>query len=415
MKRFIFSILCVSVFFIGVGSLVERTGAKFKSDEKALALISKARQAIGGDAAVNSVQSMVIVGKTTRQMKLNGVSQPHTGETEIAVQFPDKMSRTMKMGHGDASGDAVKIFDKQIDVVVVGGDKDKMIVKLDGAGHGEGTGANISKKIIVKKDDGTVTELTGADADKWIAEHPGVPGEKHVFIKKGDGDVQEFKTSTSDKVIVRHGEGGNATFTTKDGKTFDIQKGDHTFMRTADGHGDMTAHHTAMKSNDMLRLTLSLLLTAPQGMDVEYTYDGTGDVDGRSCNIVLASFGGQSYKLYLDAGSNLPVMMSYSGMRMPKVFTFTAKPDKAASGEKETILFDHKVEAPKGNAELQVRFSDYRSVNGVQFPYKWTQTAGGEPDETFDVTSYEINPANIADRFKGQKVMVRMTKPDGQK
>ena len=52
MKRFIFSILCVSVFFIGVGSLVERTGAKFKSDEKALALIDKARQAIGGDAAV---------------------------------------------------------------------------------------------------------------------------------------------------------------------------------------------------------------------------------------------------------------------------------------------------------------------------------------------------------------------------
>lgn len=407
MKRFIFSILCVSVFFIGVGSLVERTGAKFKSDEKALELISKARQAIGGDAAVSSVQSMVIVGKTTHQMKLNGVSQMQTGETEIAVQFPDKMSRTVKMGHGDANGDAVKIFDKQMDVVVIGGDKDKIRVKIDGAGHGEGTGANISKKIIVKKDDGTVLELTGADADKWIAEHPGVPGEKRVIIKKGDGDIEEFKTSTSDKVIVRHGDGGNATFTTKDGKRFDIQKGDRRFMRTPSGHGDAARH------NDLLRLTLSLLLTAPQGLDVEYTYGGTGDVDGTSCNIVLASFGGQSYRLYLDGGSNLPVMMSYTGMRMPKVFTFTANPDKAASGDK--MIFDHKIESAKAASELQVRFSDYRSTGGVQLPYKWTQTAGGEVDETFDVTSYEINPANIADRFKDQKVMVRMKKPDGEK
>ena len=409
MKRFIFSILCVSVFFIGVGSLVERTGAKFKSDEKALALIAKARQAIGGDAAVSSVQSMVIVGNTTRQMKLNGVAQPQTGETEIALQFPDKMSRTIKMGNGDASGDALKVMDKQIDVVVVGGDKDNMKVTVDGAGHGNGTGANISKKIIVKKDDGTVLELTGADADKWIAEHPGVPGEKHIIIKKDGGETEEFKTSTSDKVIVRDGNGGNATFTTKDGKTFDTQKGDHTFMRTAGGHGEMGRH------NDLLRLTLSLLLTAPQGMDVEYTYGGTSDVDGTSCNIVLASFGGQSYKLYLDGGSNLPVMMSYTGMRMPKVFTFTANPDKAATGEavKDKMVFTHKIDgADAKSAEFQVRFSDYRSTGGVQLPYKWTQTAGGEVDETFDVTSYEINPANIADKFKGQKVMVRMKKPE---
>ncbi|MGB2752637.1 MAG: hypothetical protein WBC19_11330 [Pyrinomonadaceae bacterium] len=407
MKRFIFSILCVSVFFIGVGSLVERTGAKFKSDEKALALIAKARQAIGGDAAVSSVQSMVIVGKTTRQMKINGVSQPQEGETEIALQFPDKMSRTMKMGHGAPNGDAVKIFDKQVDVVVVGGDKDNIRVKIDGAGHGEGTGANISKKIIVKKDDGTVLELTGADADKWIAEHPGVPGEKHVIIKKGDGDVQEFKTNTSDKVIVRGGNGGNATFTTKDGKIFDIQTNDHMIMRTAGGHGDAARH------NDLLRLTLSLLLTAPQGMDVEYTYGGTGDVDGRSCNIVLASFGGQSYKLYLDGGSNLPVMMSYTGMRMSQMFTVKLDPASGGDAVKDKMVFTQKIDGPDAkSAEFQVRFSDYRSTGGVQLPYKWTQTAGGEADETFDVTTYDINPANIADRFKGQKVMVRMKKPE---
>ena len=43
----------------------------------------------------------------------------------------------------------------------------------------------------------------------------------------------------------------------------------------------------------------------------------------------------------------------------------------------------------------------------MQLPYKWTQTVGGEADETFDMTSYEINPANIAEKFQGQKVRMR--------
>ena len=54
MKSFIVSVLCVSVFFIGLGSLVDKVGATFKSDEKALELVRKARQAIGGDNAVRT-------------------------------------------------------------------------------------------------------------------------------------------------------------------------------------------------------------------------------------------------------------------------------------------------------------------------------------------------------------------------
>ena len=51
MKRFVISILSIAVFFVGLGSLVEHVGAKFKSDEKALEIVRKARIAIGGDAA----------------------------------------------------------------------------------------------------------------------------------------------------------------------------------------------------------------------------------------------------------------------------------------------------------------------------------------------------------------------------
>jgi len=82
--------------------------------------------------------------------------------------------------------------------------------------------------------------------------------------------------------------------------------------------------------------------------------------------------------------------------------------DKAG---KEVMTF--KRMAPE-TAEFQVVFSDYRSVNGVQLPFHWVQTVASVLDETFDVTSYEINPANIAEKFLQPKQMMRMKKPEIQ-
>lgn len=317
------------------------------------------------------------------------------------MQLPDKLSKMVKIGKDDGTGAGHKVINQQFDVVVVGDAKDKMKVTLNGEGHG--TGGTVSKKIVVKKDDGTVLELTGAEADKWIAEHPGVPGEKDIIIKRVDGGTMK----SGDKVIVRKADGtdGTATFTSKDGKTFNIDN--HKVVMA--GHGDMTAHHNAMKSNELLRTTLSLLLTAPKGLDVEYTYGGLGDVDGRSANIVVASFGGQSFKLFLDATSNLPLAIAFKGMAMPKTMAFDKQAAPAKDGEKDVMVFTRKVDGGELTDQL-VKFSEYRTVGGVQLPYRWTQT-----EETFDVTNYEINPANIGDKFQNQKVMIRTAKPDSSK
>ena len=109
------------------------------------------------------------------------------------------------------------------------------------------------------------------------------------------------------------------------------------------------------------------------------------------------------------------MMMTYTGMQMPEIMMFRTKTPEAGAveGPKEPMVFTSKT--PGGAAaEYSVKFSDYRSVNGVQLPYKWTQTVGGNVDEIFDVTNYDINPANIAEKFQNQKVMVRIKHPDGQ-
>ena len=416
MKRFIFSTLCVAVFFAGLGAIVQTTGAKFKSDEKALEVIRRARVAIGGDAAIGQINSMVIKGQTTRG------EGNETGETEIALQLPDKMMKMIKIGSGDKSANGEQVIDKQIDVVVVGDAKGQSKVRVEGfpidpQGDTKGqtrvmvteddNGSGPVRKVIIRKPDGTTQELTGAEADKMIAAHPGKPGEnvKRIVIKKDDGTIQELTGAEADKMIAARGD-GHATFTSKDGKTFDVRLA-----------GGPNAHHGAMKQNELLRTTLSLLMTAPQGIDVEYTYGGETSIDGTSCDLVNASFGGATYKLFISRASSLPVAMTYTGHKMPQIMKFrTGEPLPAdAPKDKDTVVFTRKFEAVADTAEFTVKFTDYRSTGGVQLPYRWTTTVGDKTAETFDVTSYEVNPADIADRFNGkggQKVMIRTTKPD---
>jgi hypothetical protein len=387
MKRFFLTILGVSLFFLGIGALVERTGAKFKSDERALELIRKARTAIGGDAAIASVQSLRIVGKTTHTVKINDQDRTHTGETEIAMMLPDKVIRMVKLG--DGGGEGHKIIDKQMDVVVIGdkADRKNRVDVGDNAG-----GPAVERKIVIKNPDGTVREMTGDEAAKFIEQHPNMPGEKKIVIKTHDG------TTDVEKTVDLKAGADTKTGTTADGKKF-------VFREVDVAHGKAREHHAAMRANEMLRLTLGLLLTAPQGMDVEYTYGGETTIDGIGCNVVNAAFAGQTFKLFLDRSSNLPVAMNYTSMKMPRIMMVHDKVPAPADGTKDVVMFRKHEMVEK--AEFQVRFSDFRSTGGVQMPYRWVTTVGGAVDETFDVTSIEVNPANIAERFKDHKVMVR--------
>ena len=372
MKRFILTVLCVSVFFIGLNALVEKAGARFKSDERALALIQQARQAIGGDSAIANVRSLRIMGDTSRTFNINGAARTEKGETEIAMMLPDKVMRMMKIGHGDDGLPDDKMVQRQIDVVVV--DKDKA-----------------GKEVTVTGD----TDLPGN-------------GVKHIVIKRPDGSTEELSGAEAEKVIVRDGN-VDLSLPRVPGVP-GVPDGDHhqILLRKVDADA-----HVSMKHNELLRLTLGLLLTAPQGLDVTYTYGGETDIDGTACNVVIADAGGSAFKLYLGRSSNLPVMMSYTGMRMPNVMFFKKDANGAVPDSKDKMVFTRSVDAPPTEtAEYQVRFSDYRTVGGVQLPFKWTQTVGGVADEVFDIASYERNPANIADKFQKQKVMMRTSKPE---
>jgi hypothetical protein len=366
MKRFLVSALCISVFFLGLGTLIEKVGARFKSDEKALDLIKAARTAIGGGDSIAGIQSLRIKGTTTNTFKIDGIERIESGETEIAMQMPDKLSKMVKIGRSEGDETSDQMVNKRVETVIVRKDKDGN--EIGGAGSGTGIGTKPeTKRVIVKKDGDAPAEFKTEDGQT-------------VFLRKGDPDV---------RVKVEN-----------DVQTYRVNR------------DEMESHHRQAEHNELFRLALGLLLSPPAAMAVNYTFGGEVRAADKPCNLIIAETGGTSVKLYLDRDSNLPVMMAYTAEAMPMFVRFNKEtPAPANGGDKNVIFFKHTAGDP-ASAEYQVRFDDYRNVGGVQVPFKWVTTAG-DMNEVFNVTDYEINPSNISDSFSQPKVMLRVKK-DGQ-
>lgn len=343
MKRFIVLVLCISVFFIGLGGLVDSVGAKFKSDDKALQLLALARQAVGGEANIKAVQSMSIAGRATKTFVFDGAERSEQGDWELNMQLPNKFSKMMK-------------------------------VRIEDTGTGEKSEFANKDVVVIKKGDGDKVLLRKSEGE--------LPNEGVVIIKKGDG---------------------NKTFERTESPNGDVKK-----VVVED---NLRAAVDKMQHNDLVRTTLSLLLTIPQDINTDYAYLGEGSVDGSACNIIEARTGDSSVKLYLDKSSNLPRMMSFQAAK-PMMFFKIKRADGEMEENGDVKTFTRKLDAPE-LAEFQVKFSDYRSAGGLQLPFRWVQTVGGNADETIDISGYEINPANIADKFNNQpqKIMIRTKKP----
>ena len=338
MKKFTVMILCVSIFFIGLGSLVDSVGARFKSDERAVEIMRLARQAIGGEENIKAVQGLTITGKASKSLEFDKVARVERGDWELNLQLPNKISKKMEIKTEDFRGtnENTQTFERKVDVVVV-----------------------------TKGDDGETETVQS------------VPSDKVVIVKKGEGDK-----------VVWNEENTN-------GEVRKVVVGEK--LRT---------NAQSFHKNELFRLMISLFLTPPNGTDAEYKFVGEQSVDGTNCEIVQVNSGSLSVKLFLNKLTHLPVMMSYTDAK-PMIFTFVPKQEETNQVQKVTV---NKAEVQMG--EYQVKFSDYRTAGGLQLPFKWTQTIDGKADEAIEVSGYEMNPANIADKFKEQpqKIMIRTEK-----
>jgi hypothetical protein len=218
-------------------------------------------------------------------------------------------------------------------------------------------------------------------------------------------------------------------------------------LREGEGEFNEEESMTAAEQNahnEMLRFTLGFLLTPPKDANVTYDYTGEENLDGRTTNVIAVSSSGKSIlRLYMDKQSNLPVMMSYKGFAAPPmpmmgewidkeqgripvdgkgviivrentklsekmVFEQRIEKDKAPANSKK---FDVFIAAPT-EAEIQIKFGDYRVVGGIKLPHLLTEIVNGTVDQTMTVEAYEINVPNMAEKFKQDQIKVRVKKPE---
>jgi hypothetical protein len=220
-----------------------------------------------------------------------------------------------------------------------------------------------------------------------------------VVVMKKDGEVvtENVSGDTPQKVVIIKKDGnGNVLTENVKGVNEDVQK-----IVGGVGTNAETSHQ-----NHLFRTMISLFLTTPNGTDAEYKFVGEQTVDGTNCNVVQVNSGASSVKLFINKSSNLPVMMSYTDAK-PMIFTFVPKQEGENQVQKIRV---NRADVQMG--EFQVKFSDYRTVGGLQLPHKWTQTVDGKADETVEISAYEINPANISEKFKElpQKIMIQTEK-----
>ena len=287
MKKFALLITLTALFFTGLGAIMQKASASLRSDDKALIIIKKSRQAIGGEQKIMMIKSLSIKGNRAYDVSEASKSAIE-GAAEINLQLPNQYSSQYKT------------------------------TRIDGKDPAENKPTTQSFNLIVTN------------------------------------KLDESKKLPAD---------------------------------------------TSYK-NDIFRTFLSLFASAPEGVSVDYRYIGDGDVDGKSCEIVEATTTDASAKLYLDKTTFLPVMMTYADKMFPSNITRMAKTENPTNPGEQKQFVVRIAEKDMRQGEARIKFSEFRDFDGLKLPFRWENSFDNTNKSNFEVTSYEINPADINERLK---------------
>jgi hypothetical protein len=188
-------------------------------------------------------------------------------------------------------------------------------------------------------------------------------------------------------------------------------------------------------NTELARLLLGVVGTTQPGFPCTFAYGGIAESPDGKAHIIDVT-GPEDFKarMYIDTESHLPLMLTYmeaearmvmrnmtrdgggregaGGQRgAPQVVTGgdghvpaggrvnmpELTPEQRAEVEKARKEADT---TPPKMIEYRLFFSDYKKVDGIAMPHRIARGTGDKTTEEWDVTSYKVNPAFKADRFK---------------
>ena len=129
--------------------------------------------------------------------------------------------------------------------------------------------------------------------------------------------------------------------------------------------------------------------------DAQLTYGGEAEAeDGKADVLEAKSEGGTPVRIFFDQKTHLPLMLTYEGAQ-PRMMFRQGRPGgapgaNAAPPDPEEMR--RRMAEPPKMVTFEVRFSDFKNVNGVMLPHQTSQSVEGKPTEEWTVSEFKVNP-----------------------
>jgi hypothetical protein len=155
---------------------------------------------------------------------------------------------------------------------------------------------------------------------------------------------------------------------------------------------------------EFARIAIAMLLTAPKGQGVEFTYGGEAESpDGKADVIDAKGDGAFAAKLLLDQKTHRPLMLAYRGVSPQiRMQTQTAMGRGAAGDGRGRGEVPHGEPGAPPTPELvdiNMFFDDYKPVDGVLLPHHVSREVDGKTTEEWTFKTIKVNPSFKPDTF----------------
>jgi len=172
------------------------------------------------------------------------------------------------------------------------------------------------------------------------------------------------------------------------------------------------------------RLMLGWFANAHPAADAQYSYLGEAEsVEGKAYVIEVKNADNFNARLFIDQQSNLPLMVTYQGPQ-PRVMTMGNPSSTAMSGggghvvtQMNPSMTDEQRKKAQADAEKQIQemqrtpqpmvdyvvyFEEWKTVDGIKFPFKMRRAMAGTTTEEWTVNKVKVNPKVDSKRFAGE-------------
>jgi hypothetical protein len=173
------------------------------------------------------------------------------------------------------------------------------------------------------------------------------------------------------------------------------------------GPGGQRMDPTARMRTDFLRTALALLPGSGATSGLAFSYVGKAESPDGQADVLEAKGEGEfAARLFVDAGSHLPIMITYMDRDMSRMVRMvTQQRPQGETEEQRRARFEEErkrreAEGPPPMVEYSWFLADYKKVDGVQLPHRFTLQTGDKPSQEWEIKKYKVNPTLEADQFK---------------